>query len=105
MEYHGFDTVNDAPARVSDEELNRKLHHHRIEGSEGMAKELTSRRKDSQLDLYVTGPTVSLSAEFARVHRGRRLLARRACAVAGDRLSSASAILHVQKLLPLLLLL
>ena len=38
MEYHGFDTVNDAPARVSDEELNRKLHHHRIEGVEGRSR-------------------------------------------------------------------
>jgi len=105
MEYHRFDTVNDAPARVSDEELNRKLHHHRIEGSEGRARELTSRGKDSQLDLFVTGPAMSRSAEFARVCCRRRLLARRACAVAEGGLSSESAILHAQKLLPLLLLL
>jgi hypothetical protein len=38
MEYHGFDIVNDAPARVSDEELNRKLHHHRMEGSKEVAR-------------------------------------------------------------------
>jgi hypothetical protein len=74
-----------------------------LKGSKGGREELTSRRKDSQLDLFVAGPAMSQSAEFARVHRGRRLLTRRTCAVVNNKLSSESDVVHVWKLLPLLL--
>lgn len=97
MEYHGFDTVNDAPARVSDEELNRKLHHHRMEGSEAKA------RRTYQWKYGLTAGPVRCRPCY---EPGRRVCAstswaKRTCAVADNKLSSESGVMHAWKLLPL----